>query len=96
MKALAMTPSFTLLSTLMLIYLPMVTLFAASASFMFDTVEKGQYIFSLPTYIGFIPFMIMSIVTMTLVGDGKVGPILHYVFQISPLYIPFGIVFQIK
>lgn len=64
---------------------------------MFDTVENGQFLFPIASYFGFIPYIIVVFVDMYQVADGNLGPALHVVSSfVSPIYIPFGIVYYIK
>eukprot|EP00095_Tigriopus_kingsejongensis_P007732 maker-scaffold200_size264178-snap-gene-0.9 protein:Tk07732 transcript:maker-scaffold200_size264178-snap-gene-0.9-mRNA-1 annotation:"atp-binding cassette sub-family a member 5" len=94
---LTLPPAFLTLGLIYLIYTPASLLFSSTISYMFDKVENGQFLFPIASYVGFIPYIAVSLLDMFQVADGLVGKICHVVFAfLSPIYIPFGAVYYIN
>ncbi|XP_059079473.1 cholesterol transporter ABCA5-like isoform X1 [Tigriopus californicus] len=94
---LTLMPAFLTLALLYLIYTPAALLFCSAISYLFDKVENGQFLFPIASYVGFIPYIAVSLLDMFQVADGLVGKICHVVFAfLSPIYIPFGAVYYIN
>lgn len=95
MAALTFGPSYFLIATLYIIFPIPSILFASTSSYIVDTVEGGQGLFGLASIVGFIPYLIVFMLSSMQVGtDGKPALIAHIIFSfIYPLYIPFGIIY---
>ena len=95
--ALVVGPAFATLAILYVMYTPCSLVFCATISYMFDKVEDGQFLFPVGSYMGFIPYIAISILDMLQVADGEVAKYLHVAFCfLSPMYIPFGIIYYIN
>ena len=68
-------------------------MFTGSLSYLFDTIESGQFLFPIASYMGFIPYIAVFLCDAFQVLDGDLALGLHIAFAfLSPIYIPFGVI----
>ena len=92
----AIPPGFTIISTSFLLYIPVVLLFVSCLSLNFESIESGQFLIQLIVYMGFVPFLAVSVVFM-ISSEVSNDYVLHLIFSfLSPFYIPFGIIFYLS
>ena len=96
-EALLVPPAFAILSTLYFLYIPPILLFIATLSYLFDTVETGQFIFALAIWGGMIPYIGVMLTDSFQVLEGTLATIIHIAFAFTwPVYLPFGIIYYIQ
>nr|QST14978.1 ABCA5 protein [Diaphanosoma celebensis] len=88
-----------LLALMYVLYCPAAILFAACASYLFDSMETAQSVFpNVSSLIGFVPYIVVMLCDMFQVGgSADIATTLHIVFCcVDTLYIPYGILYFIN
>ncbi|XP_023324416.1 ATP-binding cassette sub-family A member 9 [Eurytemora carolleeae] len=94
-SSLMLPPAFLVFASLYFLYTVPSTLFVSCISYLFDTLETGQFLFPISSYAGFIPFIGVFVSDAFQTLDGNLALGLHILFSfISPIYIPFGVIYQ--
>jgi len=96
-KALLIPPAFGVMTSMYLLYIIPGLLYIGSVSYLFDTIESGQFIFAFASWTGMIPYFAVMLTDSFRVLGGDLARGLHILFAfVSPVYIPFGIIYYIQ
>lgn len=96
-KALLIPAAFGILTSMYILYILPGLLYIGCVSYLFDSMESGQFIFAFASWTGMIPYFAVMLTNSFQVLGGDLATGLHIAFAfISPVYIPFGIIYYIQ